>query len=176
MKKWLLLFSLVLILGSNAYAQDGIQFDKGTWKELLKKAAKEDKLIFVDAYAVWCGPCKKMDRDVFSKKEVGDYYNAKFVNAKIDMEKGEGIGLARDFGVMAYPTLLFVNSEGKVVHRSVGYHTTDLLLELGEAALDPNRNIGSITEKYENGDRSPELLYTLTLGKIRCHGWHLWHK
>ncbi len=149
-------------MGSILTAQ-GIQFEKSSWKELLAKADQADKLIFVDAYAAWCGPCKKMDRDVFSQQNVGDYYNAQFVNAKIDMEKGEGIGLAQEFGIEAYPTLLFVNGSGKVVHRSVGYHTTDLLLDLGEAALDPSRNMGSIIEKYENGDRSPELLYKLAM-------------
>ncbi len=166
MKNILPLLAFSFLLSGNAFTQDGIKFDKGNWEKLLAKAEKQDKLIFVDAYAAWCGPCKKMARDVFTKKEVGNYFNAQFVNAKIDMEKGEGIGLAKDFGVMAYPTLLFVNGSGKVVHRSVGYHTTDLLLDLGEAALDPNRNMGSIMAKYESGDRSPELLYNLAMTKL----------
>lgn len=165
MKKWLILISFAFLLGSNTFAQSGIQFTQGTWKELLAKADKENKLIFVDAYAEWCGPCKKMAKDVFTQKEVGDFFNKKFVNVKMDMEKGEGIGLAGDFGIMAYPTLLFVDEKGRVVHRSVGYQTTDMLIELGEAALDPNRNIGSISERYENGDRSPELLRNLAQAK-----------
>jgi thiol-disulfide isomerase/thioredoxin len=165
MKNILFIIAFTFLLGSNTYSQ-GIQFNKGEWKEILAKAKKENKLVFVDAYATWCGPCKMMERDVFSQKEAGDYYNAKFVNAKVDMEKGEGIGLARDFGVMAYPTLIFVNSSGEVVHRAVGYHNTDQLLELGEAALDPSRNMGSIATKYEDGDRSPELLYNLAFAKL----------
>ncbi|HFA51916.1 MAG TPA: thioredoxin [Bacteroidetes bacterium] len=169
MKNLLIIFTFSLLLGSNAFAQDGIKFDKIEWKELLSKAKKENKLIFVDAYASWCGPCKKMERDVFSQKQVGDYYNAHFINAKIDMEKGEGPGLSNSFGIMAYPTLLFVNSSGDVVHRSVGYHSTDLLLELGEAALDPARNMGSIESKYADGDRSPELLYNLAIAKLDAY-------
>ncbi|MEZ4933926.1 MAG: thioredoxin family protein [Saprospiraceae bacterium] len=165
MKNILFIIAFTFLLGSNTYSQ-GIQFNKDEWKEILAKAKKENKLVFVDAYATWCGPCKMMERDVFSQKEAGDYYNAKFVNAKVDMEKGEGIGLARDFGVMAYPTLIFVNSSGEVVHRAVGYHNTDQLLELGEAALDPSRNMGSIATKYEAGDRSPELLYNLAFAKL----------
>lgn len=160
MKKYLILLAFTLILGSNSFAQ-GIEFTKGTWKELKAKAAKEDKLIFVDAYAEWCGPCKKMAKDVFTQKEVGDYFNARFVNVKMDMEKGEGIGLSKEFGIQAYPTLLFVNSEGAVVHRAVGYHTTDLLIGLADAANDPNRNAGSINARYDKGDRSPELLKNL---------------
>lgn len=165
MKNLILLLAFTFIMGSNSFAQ-GIQFEKGEWKELLAKAAKEDKLIFVDAYAAWCGPCKKMSRDVFTKPQVGEFYNAKFVNAKIDMEKGEGPGLARNWKVMAYPTLLFVNGSGEVVHQAVGYHQTDQLIELGEAALDPDRNTGSIAKKYAKGDRSPKLLYNYALAKF----------
>lgn len=161
MKKWLIFLSFAFLMGSNTFAQSGIQFTQGTWKELLAKADKEDKLIFMDAYAEWCGPCKKMAKDVFTQKEAGDFFNTKFINVKMDMEKGEGIGLSRDFGIMAYPTLLFIDEKGKVVHRAVGYHTTDLLLDLGKAALDPNRNISSINARYEEGDRSPELLRNL---------------
>ena len=165
MKKWLILLTFAFLMGSNTYAQSGIQFTQGTWKELLTKASKEHKLIFMDAYAEWCGPCKKMSKDVFTQKEAGEFFNAKFVNVKMDMEKGEGIGLSSDFGIMAYPTLLFINGSGEVVHQAVGYHTTDMLIELGEAALDPNRNIGSITGRYETGDRSPDLLRNLAMAK-----------
>ncbi|MCC6726025.1 MAG: thioredoxin family protein [Saprospiraceae bacterium] len=160
MKKYLILLAFSLILGSNSFAQ-GIQFSHGTWKELKAMAAKENKLIFMDAYAEWCGPCKKMAKDVFTQKEVGEYFNAKFINVKMDMEKGEGIGLSNEFGIQAYPTLLFINSDGKVVHRAVGYHTSDLLINLADAANDPKRNAGSITERYEKGDRSPDLLRNL---------------
>ncbi len=165
MKSILLILAFSFLLGNNVYSQ-GIQFDKGEWKEVLAKAKKENKLIFVDAYATWCGPCKMMDRDVFSQEKVGEYFNTQFVNAKIDMEKGEGIKLARSFGVMAYPTLIFANGDGEVVHRSVGYHDSDQLIELGEAAQDPSRNMGSIAAKYDQGDRSPELLYRLALTKL----------
>ena len=78
MKNILFIIAFIFIIGNNIDAQ-GIQFDKSEWKSILTKAEKENKLVFVDAYAAWCGPCKKMDRDVFSKKEVGDYFNAKFV-------------------------------------------------------------------------------------------------
>ena len=49
-------------------------------------------MIFLDAYASWCGPCKMLQKNVFTKKAVGDFYNSKFINVKMDMEKGEGPG------------------------------------------------------------------------------------
>ena len=63
-----------------AQGSDGIVFKKDDWSAILAQAKAEDKLIFVDAYTTWCGPCKKMDRDVFPQMEVGSFYNAMFIN------------------------------------------------------------------------------------------------
>ncbi|MEX1190952.1 MAG: DUF255 domain-containing protein [Brumimicrobium sp.] len=114
----------------NVYDGDetGIKFQDITFEEALKKAKSDDKLIFVDAYAVWCKPCKWMETNTFSDKEVGDIFNKKFINLKIDMEKGEGPELARKYQVRAYPTLLLINSSGEVVKRILGAKKKDDLL------------------------------------------------
>lgn len=111
----------------------GIQFFEGTFDEAIELAKKEDKLIFFDAYASWCGPCKWMKSRVFTKEEVGSYFNSTFINIKIDMEKGEGPELARKYRVTAYPTLLFLNHEGEVKKAVVGYHNSNSLVELAKA-------------------------------------------
>ncbi|MFT4973461.1 MAG: thiol:disulfide interchange protein, partial [Saprospiraceae bacterium] len=122
---------------------EGIKFSTKSWAEMLTEAKADNKLIFVDAYAKWCGPCKTMSKKVFPVKKVGDFFNAQFVNAKIDMEKGEGPKLAKQYHVRAYPTFLFVDGDGKVVHRSIGYHNPDQLLELGSAASNPMMQLSS---------------------------------
>ncbi|GAH00631.1 unnamed protein product, partial [marine sediment metagenome] len=68
----------------------GINFNVHSFEEAIKTAKAENKLIFVDAYTTWCGPCKWMSKNVFTEGKVGDYFNESFVNVKIDMEKGEG--------------------------------------------------------------------------------------
>lgn len=107
---------------------EGIQFEDISFEQALKKAKKEKKLIFVDAYAVWCGPCKWMEANVFPEKEVGDAFNKKFINLKIDMEKGEGPELARKYNVRAYPTMFLIDGDGKVVKRILGAKKKDQLL------------------------------------------------
>jgi len=107
MKK-ILIIALMLFAGSVS-AQEGIQFFQGSWNEALAKAKAENKLIFVDIYTSWCGPCKLMAKDIFPLRSVGEKFNKNFINYKIDAEKGEGIMVAKTYKVNAYPTYLFVN-------------------------------------------------------------------
>lgn len=133
-------FALMLLVASIAWAGDkkpkaeeGIQFNTSAWAEVLKKAKAENRLIFLDAYASWCGPCKMLQRNVFTQKDVGDYFNKQFINVKIDMEKGEGPMLSQRYPLEAYPTLFFINGSGKVVKKVIGYQTPEALLGLGKS-------------------------------------------
>ena len=158
MKK-LALFSF-LLLAAFAFGQ-GIQFEHGDYKTILAKAKKENKLIFVDAFTEWCGPCKMMVKNIFPLKSVGDYYNANFINAKIDMEKGEGIELAKKFGVRVYPTYLFINGDGEEVHRTIGYVEEKDFLQFGADAGNPEKRLSTLIQKFENGEKNPEFLKKL---------------
>lgn len=114
-------------------AAGGIQFQHGSWNEALQQAKKENKLIFLDIYATWCGPCKRLKATTFSDKEVGSFYNAHFINMALDGEQGEGALLAGQYGLQGYPTLLFINAEGKIVNAVSGYQTPADLLQLGKS-------------------------------------------
>ena len=114
MKKFVIMAMLMLFAGTALMAQDkGVVFQNGTMKELLAKAAKENKLLFVDVYATWCGPCKYMSSKVFTQPVAGSYFNENFINAKFDAENGEGIDVAKKYKVTAYPTFLLINSSGE---------------------------------------------------------------
>jgi thioredoxin 1 len=143
-----ILFSITLILSgiisysfysknenSVTYSDTGIQFTSISFEEALKLAKKEKKNIFLDAYASWCGPCKMLKKNIFTQKEVGDFYNSNFINMAIDMEQGEGPQLAQKYKVQAYPTLLFINHKGEVIGSALGYHQADEILALGKKYL-----------------------------------------
>jgi thioredoxin-related protein len=148
-----------LLLASSLSGQNGIHFSEGSWAQLLEKAALENKIIFLDAQTAWCGPCRKMARDEFPDSLLGNYYNAHFVNVTMDMEKGEGLGLGQKYGIMAYPTLLFIDKKGKVLHSGVGYHTARQLLDLATEAADPNRRFSAWEEAFRNGNKEADFLY-----------------
>jgi thiol-disulfide isomerase/thioredoxin len=153
-------FVLLLIclhMGDSLQAQ-AMKFYAGKWTNILSKAKEENKLIFVDAYTTWCGPCKWMAENTFSDKKVSLYYNQHFINAKIDMEKGEGPALAKRYKVSAYPTLMYINGDGEVVHRVMGALDATRFLKEGEVALDPDSNYMSWQKKYESGNREPGFL------------------
>lgn len=158
MKK-LTIFS-ALFIGALAFAQ-GIKFEDINFSAILAKAKKENKLVFIDAYASWCGPCKLMVKNVFPQKAVGDYYNSHFVNAKIDMEKGEGLELAKKYNVKAFPTYLFVDGNGEVVHRTLGYVEENDFIQFAKDAGDPNKRLGALKQKFEDGEKDPEFLKNL---------------
>ena len=117
--KRLIVCVAAMLLASATFAQ--VKWEEGTLNQALKKARESGKeLVFLDCYATWCGPCQYMAKSVFTTKEAGDYFNKKFVNIKIDMEKGEGINLARQFKIQGYPTFIILNSNGKELGRIVG--------------------------------------------------------
>jgi thiol-disulfide isomerase/thioredoxin len=150
-----------------AIAQNGVQFiqDK-TWEEVLSIAEKENKIVFLDAYTTWCGPCKKMSREVFPLAQVGDYFNDKFINVKMDMEKEEGQRVARKYGIRAFPTLLFVNSDGEVMHRVAGFKSEKNLLKLANDANNPTRQLAYMNKKYDGGNREAEFLYHYAYARL----------
>lgn len=117
-------------------AQDsGIEFFHGSMAEALVKAKKENKLVFVDAYTTWCGPCRWMAANVFTDAKVGEYFNSHFINVKMDCERGEGPNFQRKYRVSAYPTLLFINEAGEVVHRTLGAKPADQFVGEGKKAV-----------------------------------------
>ncbi len=164
--KKILLILLVLSSATGIKAQ-GIEFFKGSWEEALEAAKEQDKIIFVDAYTTWCGPCKRMAKNVFPDAKVGEVYNQHFIPMKIDMEKGEGPKFARKYRVASYPTLLYIDGEGKIVHRQVGAQKIPQFLQLANMVMRKGLNVEELDAKYEKGDRDPAFIrkYVKALNK-----------
>ena len=130
-----------------------ISYDEGR-----QAAQTEGKLLFIDFYTDWCGPCKRMASQVFPTKEVGDYMNAKFVAIKIDAEKGEGPALAEKYGVKAYPTFIICNADGSAIGEFAGYKEGDAFIAKVESCSNPDLNPERVKALYESGDRTPQIV------------------
>lgn len=145
----------------------GIEFFHGDWEEVLKEAKLQGKPVFVDAYASWCGPCKRMARTTFQDPKVGEFMNEHFIPAKFDMEKAAGIRFGQEFPVQSYPTLFFIDYNGELLLRTVGAKNSDKLLEIAQSVLDNIDYSKDYQEAYENGNRSPEFIleYVISLNR-----------
>ncbi len=162
MKKYIGLFFLLHICFYSSASSIKFVTTAKSWNEILTLAKKSNKKIFVDVYTTWCGPCKKMDMEVFSQTQVAEFYNTNFINIKIDAEKGWGITFSKTNQVNAYPTYLFFNPDGKINHTALGYIPTQTFLSLGNQALKSDASSVSLTNYarlYNEGKYSANMLY-----------------
>lgn len=148
----------VLALAFSAGAQ-GMEFFHGSWEDALEEAEEQGKLIFVDCYTTWCGPCKRMAANTFPDPAVGEFYNANFINVKIDMEKEDGIRFRQKYSVSAYPTLYYIAPDGEVVFMTKGAKQPGDFLNIGQLAVKKYDGSAQYKEMYDSGDHSYETVY-----------------
>ncbi len=159
MRTRLIITGIILGLVTGVQAK-GIQFVNDTvFENVLKLAQQQQKMIFIDCYAIWCGPCKYMEREIFTEVSVGEFHNSNFINIKYDMEKPYGIRIKEKYQVKGYPTFLYLDPYGELVHRGIG-STTDAasFIEIGKTALSGEKSYRAISEKVRKGDRTASTL------------------
>ncbi|NOX57362.1 MAG: thioredoxin family protein, partial [Planctomycetes bacterium] len=110
---------LVLLVCPSVFAVDKafvpLSFDKA-----CQKAEADGKLVFIDFYTTWCGPCKMMDKSTFTDEGVINWLKENTIALKVDAEKE--VELAERFKINSYPTLLFAKADGTEAGRFVGLH------------------------------------------------------
>ncbi|MDP5120720.1 MAG: thioredoxin domain-containing protein [Spirosomaceae bacterium] len=94
--------------------------NQATLEEIMADAVSKDKMVFLDFYTTWCGPCKWMDSNVFNQNDITTKLNRNFVSYKVDAEDFEGVNTALKYNVAAYPTYIFLTPKGQIIHRFEG--------------------------------------------------------
>lgn len=115
------------------YGQSGIKFDQMSVKEGIVKARQKGKFLFVDTYAEWCIPCKKMKK-VFANTEVANYFNDHYINVKINMDGPNGRTTYNDYDVVFLPTMMIFDHEGRIKYKTDKLLTAQELLNIGVQA------------------------------------------
>jgi thiol-disulfide isomerase/thioredoxin len=175
MKKLIIIICISMLLSANTnLCAEGMKFFEGTWKEVLAEAKAKNKPIFIDIYTTWCGPCKQMSKNIFPQDKVGEKFNTLFINYKIDAEKGEGIDLAKKYGVDAYPTYLFVDANENLFYKSIGSMPEEKFLAEADLAIAESKSEKSIMiwdKEYANGKRDVAFLkeYISKRSKMRMN-------
>ena len=130
-----------------------------TLEKAAVKAKAENKMIFLDCFTTWCGPCKMMANTVFPQEKVGAAMNPKFVNVKIDMESAYGAPLAKKLQITAYPTFVIFNADLQEVGRFLGGSQADEFLKRVQEKSADNSS-SALKARWEAGERNPEFLMT----------------
>jgi thiol-disulfide isomerase/thioredoxin len=157
-----------------AAQSQGIAFEHGlSWQEVLQKAQRENKYVFVDCYATWCGPCKRMDKNVYPIDSVGSFMNDRYISVKMQMDSTrqdndeirQWYAVARTFEgkyhIGAYPTFLFFSTDGQVLHKDIGGKNINDFLSMAMAALDPKQQYYTLLADYRSGKMTFALMPVL---------------
>jgi thioredoxin-related protein len=145
-------------LAKKIVSEETLTFIHEKFGDAMAKARADNKLVFIDAYTTWCGPCKMMDKQTFNDEDVAAFFNEKFVNLKLDMEQGDGLTIQQRYKIVAFPTLLFLNADGEVIHKALGFQDPEQFLAIGKTALSSDQTFASWTTRYDKGDRDPKFL------------------
>ncbi|TND10151.1 MAG: protein containing a thioredoxin domain [Bacteroidetes bacterium] len=167
MKNRSLFILALLLLVASLSAQ--IRFESGSLACVLEKAQTKHKLVFLDCYTTWCGPCKWMDKNVFANDTAAQFYNTHFISSKFDMEKGEGIEIAKRYDVRCFPTYLFLDEKGVLIHRVSGAYLVAPFVAIGEKTSTPQTCFAAYQTQYETGKmQAKELIHYMNMKRACC--------
>ena len=142
-------------------AQGEIKFLRGALSEAIRKADSEKKPIMIDFITDWCRWCDTLDARTYSSANVAGYVNDHLVAIKIDAEKGEGIDIAKKYGVAAYPTIVFIHPNGEEIDRILGYVKADPFLQTVTDYVNGVNTISTMLVDVQSKPDEPTLRYAL---------------
>ena len=123
---------LLFVLPTQASA-DGDIFADLSLEAALAKAGETDKMVVLDFFATWCGPCIQMDKETWPHKDVVAWVGKHAILIKIDVDKEEAV--AKEFNVTAMPTVVFLKADKSEISRFVGGYPASEFVSFGNKVL-----------------------------------------
>ena len=148
-----LMTGAIVCLATTVLAEE--PFASLSFDEACKKAREEKKIVLIDFYTTWCGPCKLLDRTTWKDDEVRKWLGSHAIALKIDAEKNRK--LASNYNIRSFPTILFLKPDGKELDRLVGYRGAEEFLEDAEGAISGKDIVARAREKMEAGGKNDPM-------------------
>jgi thioredoxin-related protein len=174
MKKIVMLLCMLIPYIVSAQRQIGVPFEtRLSWIEVLAKAKAENKMIFIDAMATWCGPCKKMDKEVYTDKELGAFMDSNFISVQVQLDSTShdkeytkmwyenAKAIQQTYHITAMPSLIYLDSNGKLNYMDVGYKNLASFKETSKLAL--SSTFAKTWQSYLEGKADSADLLNLSL-------------
>lgn len=158
MKNIMLIAALVI---ASSLSSSEVQFVKGSLSDAIARAKTEQKGVLIDFMTDWCRWCDTLDVRTYPDKAVSEFVNANLVAIKIDAEKGEGVDIAKKYGVRAYPTILLVKADGEEMDRLVGYDPPEQFLKKVRDYVNGINTIGALKAEVAKNPDDAGLRYRL---------------
>jgi thioredoxin-related protein len=181
----LILTVLLLLFNYSSYSQEnkGISFVTDlSWPEILQKAKSESKYIFIDAFATWCIPCRRMDQTVYVDTAISTYINSQFISVKIQMDttgqdspfikswRKDASTIKQKYKIASFPSFIFLTPNGEISHMGVGYLKTSDFRNLAEEAINPKTSFGGQIALFKAKSMPPNKMLELAL--LATHRYH----
>jgi tetratricopeptide (TPR) repeat protein len=144
----------VLASGANA----AVRWSDESYEQILARAKQENKYVFVDFFATWCGPCKRMDEMTFTDAKVEELLNS-MIAADWDAEKDPNVAVAKRYKVSAYPTLLVIGPDGNEVDRHLGFLEPAEFIEIIDGYRNGIGTVAALEKQLKARPDDTELLY-----------------
>ena len=110
------------------HSKEGIQFYDSSLQSVAALAKITHKPVFIMVHANWCAVCKQMKRSVLPQKDLGDFYNAHFINTAVDFDSEDGKMLRSQYGVSGTPTFIYLTPDGQLINKISGFQEKEDLI------------------------------------------------
>lgn len=157
MKTIFIVLSLLLFAFIGHAQHAAIAFESTSWSMALQKARQARKPVFVYAYSPGCHFCQKMERTTLHDVGATAYYNATFISFKVNVEADTAF--ARRYDIDGFPTYLYLDSTGTLLHRSSGEKPAVDFIADAYSAFQPQTAFYELQRQYQAGNRNASLLY-----------------
>mgnify|MGYP001414788909 CR=1 FL=1 len=137
--------SLVLFLVVAGPVRAEEPFEDLAFDKACEKAAKEKKVVMIDFYTTWCGPCKMLDRNTWPNDDVKKLIKQHAVALKVDAEKNRE--LSAKYRINSYPQIVFLNPDGTEIDRLVGYRDAASFVRDAAGPISGKDSIAAMREE-----------------------------